>query len=78
MSAMKNRLFTILFSVSVFLVLSLSAFVQAQSAPPTYPNQKEADFVITDFKFQSGETLPALKLHYTTVGAPHKNTQGDR
>ncbi len=34
----------------------------------------EADFAIKDFHFQSGETLPELKLHYTTLGtlAPDK------
>jgi len=72
MNTMMKRLFAICFSA-----VSMSAFLVAQTAPPSYPNQKEADFVITDFKFQSGETLPELKLHYTTVGTPHKNGQGE-
>lgn len=38
-----------------------------------YPAPKEADFTIRDFKFNSGETLPELRLHYTTVGT----LQGD-
>src|SRR5215472_7001410 len=71
MNTMMNRLFAICISA---LAMSALAFTQT---PPAYPNQKEADFVITDFKFQSGETLPALKLHYTTVGTPHKNAQGE-
>jgi homoserine O-acetyltransferase len=58
-------------------VLSMSGLLQAQAAPPSYPNQKEADFTIKNFKFQSGEVLPELKLHYTTVGTPHKNAQGE-
>jgi len=58
-------------------VLLLSALLQAQAAPPSYPNQKEDNFTVRNFKFQSGETLPELKLHYTTVGTPHKNAQGE-
>src|ERR1700722_7540998 len=63
----------------VAIILSFFAvtpLLQAQAAP-TYPNQKEDNFTIRNFKFQSGETLPELKLHYTTVGTPHKNTQGE-
>ncbi len=63
--------------VIMFSVLSISALLQAQAAPPSYPNQKEDTFTIKNFKFQSGETLPELKLHYTTVGTPHKNAQGE-
>jgi homoserine O-acetyltransferase len=32
------------------------------------PVAAEGDFIIRDFKFHSGETLPDLKLHYYTVG----------
>ncbi len=35
-----------------------------------YPAPKEGDWVAKDFKFHTGETMPELKLHYTTVGAP--------
>src|SRR3984885_11456343 len=32
--------------------------------------------VLKDFKFGSGETLPALRLHYLTLGTPHRNAAG--
>jgi homoserine O-acetyltransferase len=35
-----------------------------------YPAPKESSWVVRDYKFQSGEVLPELRLHYTTVGAP--------
>jgi homoserine O-acetyltransferase len=35
-----------------------------------YPTPKQGDWVAKDFKFHTGETMPALKLHYTTVGEP--------
>jgi homoserine O-acetyltransferase len=41
-----------------------------------YPAPTEADYVIHDFKFASGETLPALRLHYCTLGKLEKDAQG--
>ncbi|MBR0752199.1 alpha/beta fold hydrolase [Bradyrhizobium jicamae] len=35
-----------------------------------YPAPKDGEWVAKDFKFHSGETMPELKLHYTTVGDP--------
>jgi homoserine O-acetyltransferase len=35
-----------------------------------YPAPREADWIAPDFKFHSGEVIPALRLHYTTVGNP--------
>src|SRR5215471_5178955 len=36
----------------------------------------EGDFVLRDFKFRSGEALPELKLHYTTLGRIHRDARG--
>jgi homoserine O-acetyltransferase len=44
--------------------------------PAPLPQVTEGDYVIKDFKFNSGETLPELRIHYRTVGAPRKNAQG--
>jgi len=35
-----------------------------------YPAPKESTFIARDFRFHTGEVLPELKLHYTTIGAP--------
>src|SRR3954463_8362100 len=35
-----------------------------------YPAPKQGDWIAKDFKFHTGETMPELKLHYTTVGEP--------
>jgi homoserine O-acetyltransferase len=32
--------------------------------------------VIKEFRFRSGETLPELRLHYLTLGTPHRDTRG--
>jgi homoserine O-acetyltransferase/O-succinyltransferase len=41
---------------------------RAQAA--SYPQPVEGDYVVRDFTFASGEVLPELKLHYTTLGSP--------
>jgi homoserine O-acetyltransferase len=35
-----------------------------------YPAPKQGDWIARDFKFHTGETMPELRLHYTTVGEP--------
>lgn len=46
----------------------LSFSIPARAAD--YPAPKQGDWVARDFKFHTGEVMPDLKLHYTTVGEP--------
>jgi homoserine O-acetyltransferase len=48
----------------------------AQAADTNYPAPTEADFVIHDFHFHSGETLPELRMHYRTLGSPQHDSNG--
>jgi len=41
-----------------------------------WPNYQEADFIIKNFVFTSGETLPELRLHYRTMGVPRRDAAG--
>lgn len=41
-----------------------------------YPPAAASDYVIKNFKFESNEVLPELKLHYTTIGQPIKDKNG--
>jgi homoserine O-acetyltransferase/O-succinyltransferase len=36
----------------------------------------EGDFVVHNFQFHDGESLPDLRLHYTTLGKPSRDAQG--
>ena len=36
----------------------------------------ESDYVVHDFHFASGESLPELRLHYTTLGKLHRDAHG--
>ncbi len=56
------------------LVLVCAALVHAQSQ--TTPQPKEGDYVLHDFHFRSGETLPELRLHYATLGTPVRDAHG--
>jgi homoserine O-acetyltransferase len=40
------------------------------------PAPHEGDFVIHNFRFQSGETMADVRMHYTTFGAPMKDANG--
>src|SRR5262245_61787691 len=63
--------------ISTFLLLLSSLVMQAPAAQTTQgPQVTEGDFVIKNFKFNSGETLPELRVHYRTLGTPRKNAQG--
>jgi homoserine O-acetyltransferase/O-succinyltransferase len=35
-----------------------------------FPAPKQGEWIARDFRFHTGEVMPALKLHYTTVGDP--------
>ena len=47
-----------------------SAFSTSKWAPT------DGTVVLNDFKFGTGETLPALRLHYLALGTPHRNAAG--
>src|SRR5437764_9109313 len=59
----------------VFVIL-LPILIASIAFAADYPAPTEGDFTIRDFKFQSGETLPELRLHYRTLGKPQKDAQG--
>ena len=75
-----RRVFTLLL---VLLTTPLAVAAQSNQAPTqtnqtarNYPEPEQGDFVIRDFKFESGETLPELKLHYRTIGKPTRDAAG--
>jgi homoserine O-acetyltransferase len=58
------------------LPLSLSILAASFASAADYPTPTEGDYIIRDFKFASGESLPELRLHYRTLGKPEKDAQG--
>jgi len=45
-------------------------------AATRWPNYREDDFIIRDYRFASGEVLPELRLHYRTMGVQRRNAAG--
>jgi homoserine O-acetyltransferase len=41
-----------------------------------YPAPVEANFIAKDFHFATGESLPELRIHYTTLGKPVRDAKG--
>jgi homoserine O-acetyltransferase len=61
----------------MFKILATLFFCVASAAQAAdYPAPNEGDYVIKDFRFKSGEALPALKIHYRTLGKPQRDAQG--
>src|SRR5260370_29712340 len=56
----------------IVLFIGRPCMAEQASSPAT----TEGDFVLHDFKFRSGEMLPELRLHYTTLGKPVRDAQG--
>ena len=46
------------------LVFAIPVFAADYAAP------REREWIVKDFRFNTGEVLPELRLHYTTVGEP--------
>ncbi len=53
-----------------FLLAVALCLVAFASDAAAFPTPKEADWIIRDFRFNSGEVLPELRLHYRTIGDP--------
>ncbi len=58
-------------SATAALWLIAAALVGAEG-----PMAVSGEWVVRDFRFASGETLPELKLHYRTLGTPRHDERG--
>jgi homoserine O-acetyltransferase len=51
----------------------LAALLLASTAPA---QGTQGDYVVKNFRFSTGETMPELKLHYTSLGTPRRDAAG--
>src|SRR5579862_660246 len=58
--------------VSVIALVSIAVF----SHESVYPPPTQSDFILKDFHFANGQTLPELKIHYRTLGKPQTDDKG--
>ena len=51
------------------IVLLIATMASAKSGlAQDYPAPKEGDWIAKDFRFHTGEVMPELRIHYTTIG----------
>lgn len=68
--------------VATMLVLvALPALGQESKHPPLsppaiQPGQAQSDAVFANYRFRDEETLRQVRIHYVTLGHPHKDSQG--
>lgn len=60
-------------SLALFLTIASAAPIAAAAE---YPAPKEGNFVIRNFHFRDGESLPELRIHYATLGALERDSGG--
>src|SRR5690349_9114561 len=61
------------------MMFALIAALAAQTAAPpakVWPT-REGDVILKNFRFRDGESLPEVRMHYTMLGAPHRNAAGE-
>jgi homoserine O-acetyltransferase/O-succinyltransferase len=58
------------FAGPLFVLLAISA------RGAEVPRPQPGDHVVRDFKFQSGDTLPEVRMHYVTFGTPQRDAKG--
>jgi homoserine O-acetyltransferase/O-succinyltransferase len=58
--------------MKIFRAVGVLALVlpSIAAAAADYPAPKQGEWIARDFKFHTGEVLPGVKLHYTTIGDP--------
>jgi homoserine O-acetyltransferase/O-succinyltransferase len=58
------------------LSILLIALACARGGSAQVPAPTQGDFVINNFRFSSGQTIPDLRLHYRTLGKRERDAQG--
>jgi homoserine O-acetyltransferase len=56
------------------LIVSLAGARTASAA--TWPTPADGTYVVPEFRFADGESMKGLRLHYVTLGSPHRNATG--
>lgn len=66
----------VLYAMILLAAQGLPAVVRAQAGNSWARAGRQGDYVVRDFRFTTGEVLPELRLHYTTLGTPRKDARG--
>src|SRR4051794_32487584 len=61
---------------TTLLTALLTLPLPQQPLANNYPSPTEGNYTLRDFHFATGAVLPELRIHYRTLGEPHRNLQG--
>ncbi|HVP55675.1 MAG TPA: alpha/beta fold hydrolase [Candidatus Eisenbacteria bacterium] len=62
--------------LAALMVLANVCQAQAGQQPDHKVTPQDGEYVLHDFHFKSGETLPDLRMHYMTLGKPVRDANG--
>jgi homoserine O-acetyltransferase len=57
-------------------LLAILLIASTAVAAAEYPTPTEGNFVVKNFRFTSGESLPEMRIHYRTLGEPRRDSHG--
>jgi homoserine O-acetyltransferase len=64
------------FLISIQPIFGQSDAMSKPASAPMAPEQRLSDALFANYKFRDGESLPTLRIHYVTLGRPHKDARG--
>ena len=79
---LRRRLARFLLVLAGFTLGAASAHAQsigtnAAASSPAADARKQADAWYENYRFRDGEVLPKLRVHYVTLGTPHRGADGE-
>lgn len=63
-------------TVAAFVLMLLTLRAEQEPARSAASVATEGDYVVHDYVFRSGERMSDVRLHYRTLGAPHRRLNG--
>ncbi|HEY6237002.1 MAG TPA: alpha/beta fold hydrolase [Candidatus Elarobacter sp.] len=60
----------------MLLATANAAAVAQSAASPSWSVPADGTYVVPEFRFADGESMKNLRLHYVTLGMPHRNKAG--
>ena len=73
---MNHRIGLLYLALVVSVLIATSSSAQTAAPPASKFTPQEGEYVLKDFHFKSGETLPELRMHYMTLGKPVRDANG--
>src|ERR1700739_2128641 len=67
---------TPMLAIAVLVCCAAQLAMAQQAAPLTAVPPKEGECVAQNFTFGDGESLPEIRMHYTTIGTPQRDANG--